>query len=373
MRTTLTALLLLVASPSFSQDSLKPKCVDLESSGSIALATMSNNHQLVAGLEPSGTESIFKLWNSKTGKLIKSQTLVGYEPTGDEYAELSFTAKDSYVYLTSLNISTPEFWHLASNNVVDKNCFGGATRMKISNDEKIVHMSFDNHHALCDLNKTAVTSFLYMTSYNYGNTPHVMRLFDTFATKKDDAFFDGIRSMHLDGQSHEEPALKALGDYLGKHLADVEEPPIPKPAQGVPEFLISGGYPSDKQYSKHHNFTKHDQYLFFKPVEFTSGWRVFILNWKTGEGHHFKLPGVFEGYVEHHWLPKSQQLHIQLNHEGTKVSFLAYDTKMRQLRTLHEVDKILAVRPSANDAGEPELHYVTNNKKDNKSSYCRIG
>jgi len=386
VRPALTILLLLASVPGFSQSALAPMCVGLESSDTVAIATMSDSHQKVAGLAPhKAGNSLLKLWDTKTGKLIKSQTLVGYEPTGDGYAGLSFTAKGSYIYLTSLNIPTPGFWHLASNNILDTNCFtagpGGMRHMEISNDEKIVYMTFDNHHALCDLNETAVTNILYLTSYDYGNAKYVDHLFDTFATKDDDAFFAGIRRMNLNAQSlsgksspygHEKSELKALGDYLGGHLTNTEGQPVPEQAkQDSSEFLISGGYASDRQYSKNHDFSKYDQYLFFRPVGLTDGWWVFVLDWKVGEGHHIKLPSPFEHYIEHHWIPESQQLLIQLTHkEGKKHSLLAYHAKTRQLQTVHEVDEILAVASITNDEEKPVLHYVT--KEDGNARYCRI-
>ena len=132
----------------------------------MSIATTSNfafssDHKKIATYQfsESKQQAIFKLFDSRTGKLLQSETLNNYVERSYQ-TRLHFSPKDSIVYLEGMSYPTKggsdygaiPFWNLANNQVVFSPCSTamGVIDVQFSDDENVAFSrTVDSNSSLC--------------------------------------------------------------------------------------------------------------------------------------------------------------------------------------------------------------------------------
>lgn len=108
----------------------------------------------------------FKLFESKTGKLLQSQTLDNYEERSHQ-TELQFSPQEGIVYLRGMSYPAESsntsgaipFWNLASNELVFSPCITGmgVSTVQFSDDETVAFSTtVDSFNSLCSTQEAKV-------------------------------------------------------------------------------------------------------------------------------------------------------------------------------------------------------------------------
>lgn len=154
------------------EDSDLSRNIDLEPRGiqapsvSEAIAFSSNiafsrDRQKIALYQVSDSKALatFKLFDSKTGKLLQSQTLDDYEERSHQ-TQLYFSPQAGIVYLNGMSYHAEDdtssgaipFWNLASNEIIFSPCVTGmgVSTVQFSDDETVAFSTtVDSFNSLC--------------------------------------------------------------------------------------------------------------------------------------------------------------------------------------------------------------------------------
>jgi len=161
------------------EDSDLSRNIDLEPRGiqapsvSEAIAFSSNiafsrDRQKIALYQVSDSKALatFKLFDSKTGKLLQSQALDNYEERSHQTA-LQFSPQEGIVYLRGMSYPAEgsntsgaiPFWNLASNELVFSPCTTGmgVSTVQFSDDETVAFSTtVDSFNSLCSTQEAKV-------------------------------------------------------------------------------------------------------------------------------------------------------------------------------------------------------------------------
>ena len=287
----------LIAIPICAQDLVQPACVSLEKSGFLnshyrSEVAISNDQQLIARYEEakSQKEGFFNLWDAKTGKLLQSKKLDKPGETGYS-SDLYFSPSNNLVYLTDLKIkgkteiidqSTVAFWNLSSNKIVASSCgacnsISNHTEVKLNTEETVAYVTSYQGHSLCSTTEEKLLACGNPSSDDL----QTKQLFEAFLKQ----------TTHLQKESVSEAAVT---------------------------HSIPGGYENDRQYRKHGAY-KFDQFFLFRSKNVHTNAdnnKLFILNWKTGEGNLLKVDGDLMDDFSPSWMPKRKQLIVGFTDYG---------------------------------------------------------
>ena len=128
----------------------------------------SRDRQKIALYQVSDSKKLatFKLFESKTGKLVQSQTLDNYEERSHQTA-LQFSPQEGIVYLRGMSYPAEgsntsgaiPFWNLASNELVFSPCTTGmgVSTVQFSDDETVAFSTtVDSFNSLCSTQEAKV-------------------------------------------------------------------------------------------------------------------------------------------------------------------------------------------------------------------------
>ena len=346
----------LIAIPVCAQDLVQPACVSLEKSGFLnshyrSEVAISNDQQLIARFEEakSQKEGFFNLWDAKTGKLLQSKKLYNLAETGS-HSSLRFSPSSNLVYLNDLKLkgktkiidqSTVAFWNLSSNKIVLSSCgtcnsIGNHhTEIKLNTDETVAYVTNHHGHSLCSTTEEKLLACGNPSS----DDPQTKQLFDAFLKQKT------------------LPQKELVSEEAAIHS-------------------IPGGYENDLKYRKHGAY-KFDQFFLFRSKNVHTNKdnnKLFILNWKTGEGNLLKVDGDLMDDFSPHWMPKRKQLIVGFtDYSGTPVeSVSTYHVEQKVLKRLSGHDEVLFIKRMENGAGTQGVNFISLSKQKQQMRYCQL-
>jgi len=189
-------------------------------------------------------QAIFKLFDSKTGKLLQSKTLNNYVERSYQ-TRLHFSPKDSIVYLEGMSYLTKDdsgygaipFWNLANNQIIFSPCSTamGVFDVQFSDDENVAFSkTVDSHSSLCSTQEEKALALIGQNG-DYLFNPKTKHLYSTYATTNDKRY---------------ESLVKDLGEdikHVSLYKSPVPEHPYRSDSRNTFASLMLGTAPNLRQ------------------------------------------------------------------------------------------------------------------------------
>lgn len=154
-----------------AQADSKFTCVDLKNSslteqdieGYSHNITLSKDQKLIASYQFNRSKelAIFKLWDSQTGKLLKTEKVNKFQERSSQ-ASLHFSPDNSFIYLLGMTDGVP-FWHWKKNKLISSPCETamGVTELELSDDLEVAYtQTVDSFRSLCSTQKSEQLAYL---------------------------------------------------------------------------------------------------------------------------------------------------------------------------------------------------------------------
>ena len=189
-------------------------------------------------------QAMFKLFDSKTGKLLQQQTLNHYEERSHQ-TRLHFSPQDRIVYLEGMSYSTKSaadygsipFWNLTNNQIVFSPCSTaiGVREVQFSDDETVAFsQTVDSFSSLCSTQEEKALALIGQSG-SYQFNPTSEHLYANYVETNPNTY---------------QSLVKRLGDdiqHVSLYQSPIAAPPYNKDSRNTFTSKLLGTVPNHRQ------------------------------------------------------------------------------------------------------------------------------